>query len=164
MTDTNSLTGVTTPEEPQKPVHPEASQRGPDGRFLTGNRLALTHGLRRQNDGEGAGSDLRSEVESFVTESLRDEKAATLSPRRRSLLECRARLHRRIIGLDDALERHGLLDSRGRLRARWLQRLESMINTAKGLDQVLGLEPAPAEGPDLALVLRHHASRAEDAP
>ena len=164
MTNTNSLAGVTTSREPQRPVQPEASQRGPDGRFLPGNTLALTHGLRSQERGDGAVDDLQSGVESFVTGVLGHEPAPAPSPLRRSLLEYRARLHRRILQLDDALERHGLLDSRRRLRGRWLQRLESMINTAKGLDQVLGLEAPLAEAPDLALVLRHHATGTEDTP
>ena len=152
-----------TPEEqavpPRGAVGPggrDTPQRGPDGRFLPGNTLALTHGLRRQDDRDGLGGHLRSEVDAFVAGALRDENPATLSTRRRSLLEYRARIHRRVLQLDAALEDHGLLDRRHRLRATWLQRLESLISTAKGLDQTLGLETHTLAPPDLALVLRHH--------
>ena len=83
-----------------------------------------------------------------------DEGDAEISTRRRSLLEYRARLPRRILQLDDALERYGLFGRRSGLRAAWLRRLESLISTAKALDQFLGLERRQRVPPDLALALR----------
>jgi hypothetical protein len=35
---------------------------------------------------------------------------------------------------------HGLMDKRGRLREGWLRRLESLVNTAKNVDALLGYE------------------------
>ena len=147
-------TSASAPHECPRLTPSEPPQRGPDGRFLPGNTAALTHGLRRQTDAPDAGGDLKSEIDAFIVATLGDTPGAPVSVRRRILLQYRARLHRRILQLDDALERHGLLDSRRRLRARWLQRLESLINTAKGLDQVLGLDTRTAEPADLALALQ----------
>ena len=94
--------------------------------------------------------------------AIRDEGGGEIATRRKSLLEYRARLHRRIVQLDEAIDGHGLLDRRGRLRTAWLQRLESMMNTAKALDQVLGLAWRPPRVPDLALALRRSGDHEEE--
>ncbi len=38
------------------------------------------------------------------------------------------------------LELRGLTDSSGKLRFAWLQQLQSLMNTAKGIDSLLGLQ------------------------
>jgi hypothetical protein len=70
--------------------------------------------------------------------------------RRKSLLEYRGRIHRRIVQLDTALELRGLIDKRGKLRVAWLQQLSSFITTAKSLDQLLGLARKAKRVPTLA--------------
>ena len=155
------------------PRHPAAQgasrppgPRGPDGRVLAGNTLALTHGLRRRPQDPPARRDplahLQPQVDAFVAGAIRDEGGGEIPTRRKSLLEYRARLHRRIVQLDEAIDGHGLLDRRGRLRATWLQRLESMMNTAKALDQLLGLARRPPRVPDLALALRQSGDHEEE--
>jgi hypothetical protein len=47
--------------------------------------------------------------------------------RRKALIDYRARLHRRILQLDSALEQRGLLDRRQKLRTQWLQQLGTLI-------------------------------------
>jgi len=84
---------------------------------------------------------LRDEVEAFLSQTLADEgDPDDVTVRRAAFLNYRARVHRRIIQLDGMLEIRGLVDKRGKLRASWLQRLEALIATARGLDQLLGLE------------------------
>ena len=84
---------------------------------------------------------LQAEVRQFVAEALVDEgDVAQIPARRLALIEYRARLHRRIVQLDAALERRGLTDNSGKLRVTWLQQLQSLMNTAKGIDSLLGLQ------------------------
>ena len=126
-------------------------------RFRKGNGHAITHGLRARqgvqvspHESELAGQDLlprsfeflNAELQSFLQECIRDEGGdiSAVPRRRRSLLELRARIQRRALQLDTALEVHGLVDRRGKLRVHWLQRLEGLVNTAKALDSALGLE------------------------
>jgi hypothetical protein len=104
---------------------------------LPGNQIAATHGLFSERDL----ARLQAEVEAFLANSLTDDGGESEVPtRRRTLHEYRARVHRRIRQLDAALEVRGLFDRRGKLRVAWLQRLEALINTAKGIDSLLGLE------------------------
>ena len=55
--------------------------------------------------------------------------------------------------LDAALEAKGLGDRKGKLRTGWLQRLEDLINVAKGLDSMLGLERRQKRVQSLAEVM-----------
>ena len=84
---------------------------------------------------------LQAEVRQFVADALVDEgDVGQIPARRRVLIEYRARLHRRIVQLDAVLERRGLTDSSGTLRVAWLQQLQSLMNAAKGIDALLGLQ------------------------
>ena len=150
--------------------------RQPNGRFARGtevgkatrfrrlNQHAVKHGLRIRLDPEGSagaseltGQDLvpqayrflRAELRTFVEDCIADEGGdiAAIPPRRRALLELRARIQRRAVQLDTALELRGLIDRRGKLRANWLQRLEGLMSTAKALDSLLGLERRPEQIP-----------------
>jgi hypothetical protein len=86
-------------------------------------------------------SHLAAELLEFEQASIADDGGAeNVTHRRRSLHGYRARLHRRIVQLDSAIELKGLFDKRGKLRVAWLQQLQSLINGAKGLDSLLGLD------------------------
>jgi hypothetical protein len=123
-----------------QPDIPNASGRDAHGRFLPGNLAAVKHALRTDRlPSEFA--QLAQEVEDYTVASIVDDGGASEVPaRRRSLHEYRARVHRRVLQLDAAIELRGLFDKRGKLRVAWLQQLQSLINTAKGIDSLLGLE------------------------
>ena len=123
-----------------EPSAPNASGRDARGRFLPGNLAAVTHALRTDRlPPEFA--QLAQELEDFMAASITDDGGASEVPaRRRSLHEYRGRIHRRILQLDAAIELRGLFDKRGKLRVAWLQQLQSLINAAKGIDSLLGLE------------------------
>lgn len=126
-------------ETSETPSSPTLGDRDARGRFLPGNAAAWQHGL----DGELPRElvVLNEQVSAFLAACLTDEAdAGDLPARRRALLDYRARLHRRILMLDAALELRGMTDTNGKLRAAWLQRLEGLINTARALDNQLGLE------------------------
>ena len=123
--------------EPSPPSWPDRDGRG---QFVGGNLAAVKHALR--TDALPAEfAHLREEVDAFVAGCMADEgDTAAVSTRRRSLLEYRARIHRRAVQLDSAIEVRGLFDKKGKLRAGWLQRLEGLIGTAQAIDRLLGLE------------------------
>jgi hypothetical protein len=54
--------------------------------------------------------------------------------------EYRGVLHVRILKLAHALNVHGEFDKRGRLRERWIDRLERLISSAVAIDKTLGLK------------------------
>ena len=123
------------------------------GRFAPGNLAALKHALSATKL-PAEFEHLEAEVGDFVSGCLTDEgDERDVSTRRRSLLNHRARIHRRIVQLDAAIEVKGLVDRKGKLRAGWLQRLEGLINVAKGLDTLLGLDRRQRRVPSLAEVL-----------
>src|SRR5262245_28151825 len=103
------------------PIVPSTLQHDRRGRFAAGNSESHKHGmysaqLRAALDGQRA---------AFLAGSLTDDGGeGVVATRRRSLHDYRARLHVHIGQISDALARFGLFDSRGRLRATWLQRLE----------------------------------------
>lgn len=137
-------------------VSPPTRAKDPKtGRFLPRNVAAFQHGLRTDRLPPEF-EHLRDEVDAFVRDCLSDEgsEAGDIPRRRRALLEYRARLHRRILQVDAALEVHGLFDRRGKLRAGWLQRLEGLIGSAKGLDVLLGLERRQKRIPSIGEVLQ----------
>jgi membrane-bound lytic murein transglycosylase MltF len=49
--------------------------------------------------------------------------------------------------------KNALVDRKGKLRAGWLQRLEGLVNVAKGLDAMLGLERRQKRVPSLQEVM-----------
>lgn len=107
------------------------------GRLLPGAKLARTHGLYTAADLER----MRGEIEIFRQASVEDDGGETeVATRRLSLHAYRARIHRRIEQLDDAIEVRGLFDNRGKLRVAWIGKLESLIGAARSIDQTLGLE------------------------
>jgi hypothetical protein len=122
-----------TPPTPPQPAGRDAST----GRFTPGNAIARTHGLYAQRIAE----ELAAEREAFLQQSLLDDGGDTEVPaRRRALHDYRSRLHVTITQLSTAIDTFGLFDKKGRLRERWLRRLESLIGRAQALDALLGLE------------------------
>lgn len=148
-----SAPGVNRAENPA--VLPIPPGRDDKGRFLRGNQIgtctsfgpgnsvAATHWLHAA-DLPREFEHLRADLLEFLNGAVADDGGPSEVPtRRRSLLEYRGRIHRRIGQLDAAIELRGLFDKRGKLRAAWLQRLEGLITTAKALDSLLGLERKP---------------------
>jgi hypothetical protein len=136
------LLPVSTPEPTPPVAHDPPNARGRDakGRYLPAHRLNVLHGLSTDRLPPGL-EHLQLEVDAFIAGSLVDEGDQEEIPtRRRSELEYRARLHRRILQLDAALDQRGLIDPRGRLRAAWLTKLESLIAAALSIDRLLGLD------------------------
>ncbi|MEO8520043.1 MAG: hypothetical protein ABI603_01695 [Acidobacteriota bacterium] len=116
-------------------------QRDPKtGRYLLGNFGAVQHALRTDRlPPEFA--HLAEEVAEFCEGSITDDGGLeNVGRRRQALHEYRARVHRRVAQLDAALEVRGLFDQRGKLRVAWLQQLQQLVNCAKGIDSLLGLE------------------------
>jgi hypothetical protein len=130
------------------PAAPSGDRDG-QGRFLPGRNLGTMHALRAAGDRLPPElQHLQAELEEFMTSAVSDEGGdAEISTRRRALLTYRARLHRRIGQLDGALELHGLIDRRGRLRVAWLQQLAQLIGAARALDGLLGLSRHPKRVP-----------------
>lgn len=136
-----------------EPSAPSWPARGPDGKFLPGNLAAVKHALRSDRVPPEF-QHLADELDTFIAGCVSDEGGDhEISTRRRSLLNYRARLHRRIAQLDAAIESLGLFSKDGKLRVAWLQRLEGLINTAKGLDSLLGLDRRQKRIPSLDEVL-----------
>jgi len=133
--------------------HPVHARLCAAGHPRPGTQLAVMHALRTV-DVPPEFVHLREEVTAFLEASLTDDGGADQTPmRRRSLHEYRARIHRRTLQLDAAIELRGLFDKRGKLRVAWLQQLQSLINTAKGIDQLLGLGRRAKRVPSLEDVL-----------
>lgn len=144
MSDTHTVTPPDLPVEPQQDAAPEAQHEAPrpegrdahTGRFVAGNSAARTHGLSSPRI-EAA---LLAEGDAFLSQSIADDGGEGEVPaRRRSLHVYRARLHMRIEQMSAALDTHGMFDTRGKLRERWIKRLESLISRAQALDNTLGL-------------------------
>lgn len=135
------------------PTPPNGRDRDTAGRFSAGNRAALTHGLTSDRL-PAEFEHLRAEVESFLAASIADDGGdSEIATRRRALHEYRARLHRRILQLDNALDTRGMFDPKGKLREKWLQRLDSLIASARALDSLLGLDRRQRPVPSLAEVI-----------
>lgn len=117
---------------------PARAERDASGRFLPGNAASLRHGLFSEQARQFAA--LRDEAEAFLSAQLADEGDPDVPARRRSLMAYRARVHRRLLQLDEALELRGILGPDGKLRVAWLQRLEGLVATAASIDRLLGLE------------------------
>jgi hypothetical protein len=134
---------------------PIAPARDPKtGRFLGGNFASMQHALRSDRLPPEF-EPLAAEVGAFEAASIADDGGESeLTHRRRALLGYRARLHRRVLQLDAAIELRGLFDKRGKLRAAWLQQLQALVNTAKAIDQLLGLERRQKRVPSLEERLR----------
>lgn len=123
------------------PPSPTVESRDARGRFQPGHQVALQHGLTVDRV-PAEFAHLRAELDAFVAGCLADEGVtpAEVSTRRRALLEDLARLRRRIMQLDTAIEARGMFDGHGRLRATWLERLTTMVKQAAAIDAQLGQE------------------------
>jgi hypothetical protein len=136
--------------------------------FLVGHLSAFRNGLRTDRLPPEL-EHLRMEVAELLASSVADDGGESEVPtRRRGLLEYRARIHRRVLQLDTALELKGLFDRRGKLRTAWLQQLQGLVNTAKGIDSLLGLErrarqlpSSPAEAVRQILSTRQQSTEAD---
>ena len=118
--------------------HPSpGSPLGKRSQFQSGHWAALKH-AQRSDRWPPELEVLKEEVEDFLAQTLPDE-GDDLTVRRRSLLEYRARLHRRVIQLDSMLELKGLLDPRGHLRTHWINQLVGLVERCRSLDVTLGL-------------------------
>ena len=159
--------------EPTPPTDPNPPVRDGKGRFLPGNSVgeatqfppghwaAAKHTMRTDRWPPEL-EVLRDEVDEFLSQTLVDEGDPDDVPaRRKALLNYRARVHRRIVQLDGMLEIRGLVDKRGKLRSAWLQRLEALIATARGLDSLLGLARRQKRVPSLSEYLEAKAQAAE---
>jgi hypothetical protein len=86
--------------------------RNPDGTFARGNWISVRHGLRSERPEEIPPElqFLQTEVREFAEACLADEgDADAITARRRSLIEYRGRLDRRIRQVDSLLELSGAL-------------------------------------------------------
>jgi len=123
-----------------QPSAPSPQGRDSSGRFLPGNLAAVQHALRTDRLPPEFAS-LAAEIDDFMSASVTDDGGdSEVGTRRKSLHQYRARLHRRVLQLDAAIEVRGLFDKRGKLRVQWLAQLQALINTAKGIDSLLGLD------------------------
>lgn len=123
-----------------------------------GALLSRTHGLSEWREAAVA------ERAAFLSASIADDGGEAETPtRRRSLHAYRARLHVHIEQLSDAIERMGMFDKRGRLRALWLQRLEGLIAKAQDIDKTLGLARRAKKVPTIHDYLDEHAKRTNEA-
>lgn len=169
----NSDTQVQQTSAPSPPAAPNPPDRDGKGRFAAGNMVgahtqfaagnwaALKHSLNSERWPPDL-AVLRDEVEQFLGQMLADEGDPSAVPaRRHALLNYRARLHRRILQLDAALEQRGLVDKRGKLRVAWLQQLGGLIEKARALDTTLGLGRSQKLVPSLSeyLASRQSANR-----
>jgi hypothetical protein len=126
----------------ESPTVPNPPQRDVHGRFLRKNSIAVKTAVYADNL-PAAFKELRADIDAIMQSYLVDEGERDLIDvpvRRRQQLENRARVQRRITHLDAALELRGLVDKRGKLRAQWLTMLCSLIDRARALDQLLGLQ------------------------
>lgn len=134
--------------QPQDPIDPtrcrwkhpwKGVQIGPQTIATAGNFKAATD-LRRTDRIPPELAFLHADVAAFLDGSIADEGGASEVPtRRKALHEYRARVHRRILVLDNWLELKGVVDQFGRLRTSFLTQLASLIATAVRIDRELGL-------------------------
>lgn len=136
--------------------HPEGKDRCSAGHLWRGNATARKHGLHVSAVAEA----LAAERTAFVAASLADDGGeAECGVRRQALHAYRGRLHSHIGQLSDAIENHGLFDRRGRLRASWLQRLEGLVDRARGIDATLGLDRRQRRAVSVTDYVREQAAR-----
>lgn len=140
MSEPSIDTNVTADASVLPTASPNRPGRNAAGQFQKGHALTVTHALSALTLPPEL-AHLREEIAAYEAASLVDDgNADDLPIRRRSLHTYRARVHRRILQLDDAIEIRGLVDRRGRLRVAWLSKLETLIASAVRLDTLLGLE------------------------
>jgi hypothetical protein len=132
---------------PKGKVYPRFAQRGPNGKYVRGNTAGLVHGLRMKDLAQPEAvppqfAYMQGDIDKFISGCLSDEggQEQDIPARRRALLEYRARVHRRILQLDTALEIYGITDAKKHLRVAWISKLVTLIATARSLDATLGLE------------------------
>src|SRR5262249_51938830 len=110
--------------------------------FLRLNSVSTTTSLRSSIAKlPAAFAEAEAEGAAFLEQDLLDAGGIDDMPIRiRAQHAYRSELHVDIRKLSIALRMYGLFDRKGRARLEWLQRLESLINTARQLDATLGLE------------------------
>jgi hypothetical protein len=139
------------------------NQLGAPNQFRQGNWIALRDASRTDRWPPELDA-LRADVAEFMTQTLADEGDASDVPaRRRSLLEYRARLHRRVVQLDGILELRGPFDKHGKFRATWFAQLSALIERARQLDVTLGLERREKKVESLAEYIERAYGRREQA-
>lgn len=135
MADDRTLPQDSQPAAPFPAQSAENDRPRNRGWFALGNTVSATHALYSDRDLAG----LQAEVAAFLAQSVSDDGGdSEVGARRRALHEYRARVHRRIVQLDAAIEAKGLFDRRARLRVAWLQQLQGLIATARAIDSLLG--------------------------
>lgn len=147
------------------PPSPTVESRDARGRFRPGHQVSIQHGLTVDRV-PAEFVHLRAELDAFVAGCLADEGVppAEVSTRRRSLFEDLARLRRRIMQLDSAIESRGMFDGHGRLRATWLERLTTMVKQAAALDAQLGQARRSTAIPTLADFIGARAPQGPQSP
>ena len=140
---------------------PITSNHDRAGNWTAKNTGAVTHALYAA-ELPAEFQHLQREIDTFLAGAVADDGGDTeITTRRRALLQYRARLHRRIVQLDAALELRGLADKRGKLRVAWLSQLSTLIASAARIDSLLGLDRRERRVPSLAEFLNQ---RPLDAP
>jgi hypothetical protein len=120
---------------------PIRQDRNELGRIVSGNRVAVKTALQTDREFDEF-AWCRREGQILLELQVMDEGEGPecIPARRRSLLEYRALMHSKILQVNHALDRRGMVDRRGKLRDRWLNQLQSLVSTALAIDRQLGLE------------------------
>jgi hypothetical protein len=110
------------------------------GRYVRGNPGPVTHGLHSKRLRRVMAEERIAFEQASIAE---DGGAQRMSERRKSLHRYRAALHVQLTNMQAAIETHGLYDTRGKLRAAWINAMLAMMSRAQSLDQALGLDSTP---------------------
>lgn len=106
------------------------------GRFAPNHTASAKHGLFSARDLAG----LDERISTLTAQAIADMGGEeNVSVRARLAIETRFRLQRRLEQIDAAIEVKGIMDSRGKLRSAWLQRLEGLSGAIRAIDAQLGL-------------------------
>ena len=105
-----------------------------------GHTKSVTHGLTSTRDDLLQFEGARVAANELFDNAVQDDGGLENIPaRRKSLLEYRAELHRRVLQLSHALDKSGIRDGSGKLRVNWLVMLKGLIAECRALDTTLGL-------------------------
>jgi hypothetical protein len=122
-------------------AHPKRQRHGAGGRFLPLRRgevaASQTHAFYAKQEL----LDHLADVETYVSQCVADDGGETnITTRRRSQIENRARIQNQIARVDGAIKLFGLFDKKGRMRERWVALLCTLVEKARAIDALLGLE------------------------